>query len=75
MSDDGPIRVLVGAYEIGTHNLTIPASVLRAADDAILAERERRRVLAAEAEAARLAEAARRRSLWGRIRAMFGGVR
>ena len=40
---DGPIRVFVGSYDLSATDITIPADVLRAGDEAIAAERQRRR--------------------------------
>ena len=70
MTDDGPIKVFVCSYEGGSpYDLTIPVAVLRRADAAIAAERERRRQEAVEA--AEAAKAAARPQGWARLRAIF----
>ncbi len=53
MTDDGPIRVFVGSYDLSATDLTIPADVLRAGDEAIAAERQRRREAEKPAEPVR----------------------
>ena len=69
MSDDGPIRVCLGSYPIADA-VTIPAEILRAADEEITRERERRGRAAERAAAEREASAKGwrgwLRSLWRR---------
>ena len=70
--NDEPIKVLVAVYEYGStlDHLTIPASTLREAERILDEERERRRRVIEEAQAA--AEASRPKGLWGKLRAIFG---
>lgn len=70
-----PIKAFVIAYDgVSPHGLTIPAEVLARASAELDAERERRRALAEEAQAA--AEAARKPAgLWQRFRAWMGSRR
>lgn len=69
MSDDGPIRVLVGVYPIA-RDVLISAIDLQRASAEIDAERARRR-RAAEAEQAAAKAAAARKTWRSRLRAMF----
>lgn len=67
MSEDQPHRAFIGAYARGADtDLTIPRSVLAAAERELDEARERRRALAEEQ--ARLAEAHRKPGLWERLR-------
>jgi hypothetical protein len=43
MSDDGPIRVYLGNYDLASTDVLIPLDALKRADAAIVAERQRRR--------------------------------
>ena len=77
MSDDsGPIRAFLGVYEVGTHDVIVPIAAIRAADQAIEAERARRRQTAEveAAKAAALGAKARERGLWRRALRALGLV-
>ena len=72
MTDNGPIKAFVVAYDRGDsyQDLVVPAADLARASAELDAERERRRLAAAEAQAA--AERGAARKTWrGRLRAFF----
>lgn len=72
MTDDGPIKAFVMAYDRGDsyQDLVVPAAALREAERELDAERERRRRVAEEARIE--AEAAARVRTWrGRLGALW----
>ena len=74
MSEETPIKALIGIYPVA-RDVTISAVDLQRASDEIDAERARRRRVAEEAQAAAQAraEAAKQAKGWrGSLRAMFG---
>lgn len=74
MSDDEPIKAYLGNYDLASTDVLIPAEALRRASDAIEVERQRRRRVAEEAQAAAEAaalERANKRPWWRKLREMF----
>lgn len=80
MTDDAPRpRIYLGSYEGGLHHLVVPREVLRRADEAFAAEREREAEKAklaalqlAKAKLTTLQSAKAHRKLLKLMRAMFG---